>query len=271
MLWYQIVLLALVQGLTEFLPISSSAHLILPSQVLDWPDQGLAFDLAVHVGTLFAVLIYLRGDIINMIQACLAAVLGKGVSQDAKLAMMIVIGTIPAVFIGLLVKDFVEQSLRNILVIAVASIGFGLLLLLVEKKASLAKELDRLNISHSLLIGLAQALAFIPGTSRSGITITAALALGFNRRSALRFSFLLSIPLILAGGLLSGLDLYESGADGARWVQVAVATGVAGLSAYVCIHFFITLVDRIGMLPFVIYRVVLGFVLLSVYFLFLSA
>jgi undecaprenyl-diphosphatase len=268
MLFYQIIILALIQGLTEFLPISSSAHLILPSQILNWQDQGLAFDLAVHLGTLVAVLIYLHKEIIAMLVSCWKALLGKGVDDEAKLAMLIVLGTLPAVVIGFFVKDYVENNLRSILVIAIASIVFGLLLAIVDLNKSLKKQraLSTLNISNVLFIGFAQALAFIPGTSRSGITITAALALGFTRQSALRFSFLLSIPLILAGGLLSALDMYEAQASSTAWADVALATFVAGISAYACIHLFMIWVDKVGMLPFVIYRVILGIGLFFFYF-----
>lgn len=268
MLLYQLIILALIQGLTEFLPISSSAHLILPSQLLNWPDQGLAFDLAVHVGTLIAVLVYLRSDIIAMIKALLQALLGKGFNDDARLALYIILGTLPAVIVGFVVKDYVENNLRTTVVIAFASIVFGILLGLVDKSEHFKKErsLAALNTSNTLLIGLSQVLAFIPGTSRSGITITAALALGFTRQAALRFSFLLSIPLILAGGLLSGLDLYQADASAAIWKDILLATAIAGLSAYACIQIFMAWVDRVGMMPFVIYRVLLGVILLFIYY-----
>lgn len=268
MLLYQIIILALIQGLTEFLPISSSAHLILPSQLLNWPDQGLAFDLAVHLGTLLAVLIYLRSDIFLMIKALWLAIRGKGINEDARLALYIVLGTLPAVVIGLFVKDFVENNLRTILVIALTSIIFGILLAFVDNLERFKKQRDlkSMNVSTTLLIGFAQVLAFIPGTSRSGITITAALALGFSRQAALRFSFLLSIPLILAGGLLSGLDLYQADASAAMWGDILLATIIAGISAYACIRVFMSWVDRVGMMPFVIYRVLLGVVLLIIYY-----
>jgi len=268
MLFYQIVILALIQGLTEFLPISSSAHLILPSQLLGWPDQGLAFDLAVHLGTLVAVLIFLRNEITAMLVSLWHAANGKGFNDDARLAMFIILGTLPAIVIGFFVKDYVENNLRSILVIALASIIFGILLGVVDKMEALKKQrlLSRINISDSLLIGFAQAIAFIPGTSRSGITITAALALGFTRQSALRFSFLLSIPLILAGGLLASLDLYQAEVSTSIWKDIMLATFVAGISAYACISVFMSLVERVGMMPFVIYRIIFGILLLVVYF-----
>jgi len=266
MLLYQIILLALIQGLTEFLPISSSAHLILPSQLLNWPDQGLAFDLAVHVGTLLAVLVYLRRDIGSMILSCLNVLRGKPVDDNAVLSLFIVLATIPAIVIGFFIKDFVASHLRSILVIALASIGFGILLAVVDKTAKFKRDLGSLTATQAVIIGLAQAIAFIPGTSRSGITITAALALGYTRQSALRFSFLLSIPLILAGGSLSAFDLYQAELQSSIWLEICLGIFTAGISAFLCIKLFMHLVDRLGMLPFVIYRVLLGLGLLVVYF-----
>ena len=270
MLFHHIVVLALVQGLTEFLPISSSAHLILPAQVLGWPDQGLAFDLAVHLGTLGAVLVYMRKELWRMSLASLAVVKTHELDKDAKLTMMLVLATLPAVIIGYVVKDLVEAHLRSILVIALASIVFGILLAWVDKhqerKASLRKQMNDMTWTSALFIGFAQVLAFIPGTSRSGITITAALTLGFARQDALRFSFLLSIPIILAGSLLSALDLFQQGAPADVWRQILSGMLIAGVSAFACIHLFITWVDRLGMLPFVIYRVLLGIALLLLYF-----
>jgi undecaprenyl-diphosphatase len=266
---YQIILLALIQGVTEFLPISSSAHLILPSQVLGWKDQGLAFDLAVHLGTLIAVLVYLRKDIFSMILACVRVLSEKKLNPDAKLSLWVVLATLPAVVIGFFVKDYVELYLRSVLVIALASILFGILLAVVDRKAhksqKVVKSLGAMNLNNSLFIGFAQALAFIPGTSRSGITITAALALGFSRKESLRFSFLLSIPLILAGALLSALDLIEAETSLNIWQDIALATLISGLSAFACVHLFMTWVEKLGMMPFVIYRVLLGFVLIALY------
>ncbi len=262
MLLYQLIILALIQGLTEFLPISSSAHLILPSQILGWPDQGLIFDLAVHLGTLIAVLIYLRVELLRMCSACLSFPKTREFNQDIKLALLIMLATLPAVVIGFFIKDFVEQNLRSLLVIALTSIGFGLVLAWADFKGKKIHTLFSMNVRHSLVIGFAQVLAFIPGTSRSGITLTAALALGYERTDALRFSFLLSIPLILAGSLLGALELINAEVTLSVWRDLLLAMLVSGVSAYVCMHLLITWVNRVGMLPFVIYRVLLGFFLL---------
>lgn len=266
MLFYQIIILALIQGLTEFLPISSSAHLILPSQLLQWPDQGLAFDLALHVGTLLAVLLYLRKEIIAMIMGCFSSVRTGKINADSRLALLVILATLPAVVIGYLVKDFVEENLRSVLIIAITSIVFGILLGFYDKRGDKKININEINSKQSLIVGFAQVLAFIPGTSRSGITITAALALGFDRKSSLRFSFLLSIPIIVAGALLSTLDLVASEHSEQIWQEMLLAISVAGLSAYACIGVFIRLVDRVGMMPFVIYRIVFGVLLLYLYF-----
>lgn len=267
---FELIILALIQGLTEFLPISSSAHLILPSQILGWDDQGLAFDLAVHLGTLMAVIVYLRRDVWKMMVSCLVALRSRQLDDESRLALFVVAGTLPAVFIGFFIKDFVETELRSVLVIALASIFFGLLLAFVDRREHLSnvkrKFLSEMTLNRTLVIGFAQALAFIPGTSRSGITITAALALGFSRTEALRFSFLLSIPLIVAGALLSGKDLVDAKVSMDVWNDILLAMAISGLSAFACIHLFMKWVERVGMMPFVIYRVILGLVLLFIYF-----
>ncbi|MCL4133954.1 UNVERIFIED_CONTAM: hypothetical protein GTU68_013697 [Idotea baltica] len=247
MSYFEALMLALVQGFTEFLPISSSAHLILPSAVLGWEDQGLAFDVAVHVGTLAAVVIAFFGSVFK----------GER-SKEAKLAWMIILATIPACIFGLLMKDIVELYLRSAWVIATTTIIFGLLLWWVDKNSSLRDDEYQAGWKKALFIGLAQAMAIIPGTSRSGATITAALYLGFTREAAARFSFLMSIPIItLAGGYL-GLKLVTSG-DPIHVGTLLTGIVVSFISAYICIHFFLKLISRMGMTPFVIYRLILGF------------
>ena len=265
-----ILLLALIQGITEFLPISSSAHLILPSQVLGWPDQGLAFDVAVHVGTLAAVLLYFRRDFILLTLGWLRSVLPlkQGVRQTGRYSQMawaVIVGTIPACAAGLVFNDLIEQHLRSILVIAGTTLIFGGLLWFADRRRTEVRQVSSLQLKDALLIGCAQALALIPGTSRSGITITAGLMLGLTRRAAARFSFFLSAPLILAAGLFKTLELIALG-SAAPWLDVTLGALISGVSAYLCIHLFMELISRIGMTPFVIYRMVLGVVLLGVYF-----
>jgi undecaprenyl-diphosphatase len=261
-LWH-IIVLAVIQGLTEFLPISSSAHLILPSQVFGWPDQGLAFDVAVHVGTLAAVIWYFRAEVGRLTVAWVGDTVRGRVGQDSGLAWAVIAGTIPAGLAGLLLNDFIETSLRSGLVIAVSTIGFGLMLWWSDAVGRRNRDLPALTMKDAVIIGVAQALALIPGTSRSGITITAALFLGFGREAAARFSFLLSIPLILAAGLLKTLELVEQG-GATDWAAIALGAALSFVSAVVCIHLFLKFLERLGLMPFVIYRLVLGLLLLVV-------
>lgn len=261
----QAVLLALIQGLTEFLPISSSAHLILPAQLLGWEDQGLAFDVAVHVGTLLAIVLYFREDLIRLTRAWWLSLRGGHKSEDSGLAWMIVMATIPAGLAGILFNHAIETHLRATEVIAATTIIFALFLFWSDRAGRRVLELRSLNWKQALIIGVSQALALIPGTSRSGITMTAALFLGFSRDAAARFSFLLSIPLITAAGLLKTKELLESGTDN-DWQLIALGSAVAFASAYTCIHLFLQFLERIGFTPFVIYRLLLGCVLLILLF-----
>ena len=258
----QIILLAIVQGLTEFLPISSSAHLILVPLVLKWPDQGLAFDVAVHVGSLIAVVFYFRRVVAQMLQAWLQSLLGGESSKDSRLAWWIILGTIPAVIIGFVFKGFIESELRSPWVIAVTTIVFGLLLWVADRSPAKNRSEHELGIKDILVIGFFQAIALIPGTSRSGITITAGLLLGMSRRAAARFSFLLSMPLIFASGFLQTLDLMQSSLV-IDWMALILAVILSAVSAGLCIHYFLKLIDGIGMLPFVIYRLLLGAFLIA--------
>lgn len=261
----QAVLLALIQGLTEFLPISSSAHLILPAQLLGWEDQGLAFDVAVHVGTLLAIVIYFRGEVLNLSQAWLLSLTGKPVNEDSRLAWLIILATIPAGLAGVIFNQAIETHLRSTEVIAATTIVFALALYWSDRAGGKSFTLQRLDWKSALAIGVSQALALIPGTSRSGITMTAALFLGFSRDAAARFSFLLSIPLITAAGLLKTRELLESGSD-TDWTLIALGALVAFISAYACIHLFLRFLERIGFTPFVIYRLLLGAVLIVLLF-----
>jgi undecaprenyl-diphosphatase len=257
----QIIVLSLLQGFTEFLPISSSAHLILPSKILGWADQGLAFDVATHIGTLAAVILYFRRDVLAISQGWLTSGFSKDMDINARLAWAIVIATIPAGLVGLVYGDWIELNLRSSEVIAYSTIGFGLLLLAADRMANEHKDIVQMTLTAALIIGIFQALALIPGTSRSGITITAALFLGFQRQSAARFSFLISIPLILAAGLLKTKELVEQAVP-VDWMDIGLAALISAVSAYVCIYFFLAIINRIGMLPFVVYRLILGALLL---------
>ena len=259
----QVVILALVQGLTEFLPISSSAHLILVPVLTDWPDQGLAFDVAVHAGTLTAVVLYFRKELARMFIEWFTS-FKSGLTPDARLAWAVLLGTIPVGLAGLIFKDLIETELRSPLVIAVATIVFGLLLWIADKTGKRAKSEYGLLLCDVLVIGLAQALALIPGTSRSGITITAALMMGLTREAAARFSFLLSIPVIFLAGSFETFE-YLSVASVEDAQPLLVGALISAVSAYACIHYFLKLLERIGMMPFVAYRLALGGVLLVLF------
>lgn len=258
---FQIIVLALVQGITEFLPISSSAHLILVPIVFNWQDQGLAFDVAVHVGSLSAVMIYFRTEIKRMSQDWVQSLVHRKNIGESSLAWAVILTTIPAGITGLLLNDYIELNLRSTLVIAITTILFGLLLWYADAKGTQCRTEHSISIRDILVIGFMQALALIPGTSRSGITITAGLLVGLTRDAAARFSFLLSIPLILAGGGLKTKELIESSTV-VDWQAIILGTILSGISAYYCIHYFLKLLDRVGMMPFIVYRLLLGVVLL---------
>jgi len=260
----QTVLLALLQGLTEFLPISSSAHLIFPSQLLGWKDQGLAFDVAVHVGTLLAVVFYLRKDIARLWSGWCDSLVQREMNDQARVAWGLMLATLPAGLAGLWLDDYIEMYLRSILVIAMTTLVFGVLLAWADYRPRLNVLLDKLSWSKMLLIGVAQVFALIPGTSRSGVTMTAGLMLGLTREGAARFSFLLSVPLIAAIGVFKTLELIAEG-KAVDWYAMALGLAVSAVSAFCCIHWFIILVNRVGFMPFVIYRVVLSAALFYFY------
>jgi len=259
----QLIVLALVQGLTEFLPISSSAHLVLVPVVTGWPDQGLAFDVAVHVGTLLAVAGYFRAELAGMARD-LGTSLARGrLVGEARLACYVALGTVPVGAAGLAVDRLAGEALRSSAVIGAATLAFGVLLWWADRAGARRRDEHTLGLGDAVLIGLAQALALIPGTSRSGITMTAGLALGLTREAAARFSFLLSIPVIALAGGLKTVELAGS-PDPVAWGEMAAGVGLSAACAYLVIHFFLGLIGRIGMGPFVVYRLVLGVLLLAV-------
>lgn len=260
----QLIVLALVQGLTEFLPVSSSAHLILVPVLTDWPDQGLAFDIAVHVGTLAAVVAYFRRELGAMARDWFASVAGRGHTDESRLAWAVLWGTVPVGLAGLLGKSLIETHLRSPLVIAATTIVFGLLLGYAYIAGRRSRDEYGIGRADVVVIGCAQALALIPGTSRSGITITAALLRGFEARASARFSFLLSIPVIALAGMLQVKDLLDAPVP-VQWRTLIAATVVSAVSAYLCIHYFLSLLDRVGMTPFVVYRLLLGGLLLVLF------
>ena len=222
-----------------------------------WKDQGLAFDVAVHVGTLSAVVLYFRKEIMQMTRSWFKSVTGKGFDKDAKLAWAVLFGTILVGLSGLLFKDFIAEHLREPVVIASSTLVFGLLLWLADAKGRRVRDEYMINWKDVLVIGCAQALALIPGTSRSGATMTAALLMGLSRQAAARFSFLLSIPVIVLAGGLETKDYLEH-ASITDMQPLMLGALLSGVSAYFCIHYFLKLLERIGMMPFVIYRIALA-------------
>ncbi len=262
--WYQAVALAILQGLTEFLPISSSAHLVIPSLILHWPDQGLAFDVSVHVGTLSAVLVYYRRDLYGMACAWFRSLAGKGSSPQSRIVWYLAAASIPAGVLGVVMGDFIEAHARNLPVIATTTLVFGLLLGVADRYAQRIPGDRPLGLGGAMFVGVAQALALVPGVSRSGITITAGLFLNFSRQDAARFSFLLSIPVIAGAGALKGLELVESGVD-VDWQMLGGAVLISGVAAFACIALFLRLLDRLGMMPFVYYRIALAGILYAIW------
>ena len=255
--------LAFIQGLTEFLPVSSSAHLILPSKLFGWDDQGLSFDMALHLGTLIAVLIYYRKDLLAIALAIIRQLVQRQPSDESRLGWHLVLATIPAAVAGLLFEHEVETRLRSVHVIIVTTIFYGVLLGVADRMALQTKSLGQMTWRTALVIGLAQMLAIIPGTSRSGITMTAALFSNMKRADAARFSFLLSIPTIGGAALLDMIELLRS--NSVNWHELLYAMTVSAIVAFFCIHYFLKLIAHISFIPFVIYRVLLGLVLLFIF------
>jgi undecaprenyl-diphosphatase len=261
----QLVTIAIVQGITEFLPISSSGHLVLVPIFAGWPDQGLLIDVAVHVGTLGAVTVYLWRDVWRLFRALFRIGRGTG-DPDVRLLFHLVIATIPVVIAGLLIHKFVGNGLRTLPVIGWTTLIFGLALYAADRFGAQFRRMDGMGAGAALWIGLSQILALIPGTSRSGITITAARLLGYDRREAARFSMLLSIPTIIAAGGLAGKDLLESG-DSMLQADAMIALGLSFVMALIAIIAMMGWLRRSTFTPFVIYRVVLGVGLLAVAYL----
>ena len=263
--FWQLLWLAVIQGLTEFLPVSSSAHLILPSQILDWPDQGPLIDVMAHFGSLFAVLIYFRRDVGRLLLGLLD-LLKRNLSRDAVLALSLIIATPPALILGaVMAVTGLDEAVRSPLVIATTTIVFGVLLWLADLWGREERVAEDLTWKGALGMGLAQAVALVPGTSRSGITMTVGRAMGLTRVEAARFSMLMSLPVIGAGGLYSLLKLSSVETAGASLSDGLVVAGLSFAAAYLAIALFMRWVPRIGMFPFMVYRLALGAVLLMMF------
>ncbi|MFK7902006.1 MAG: undecaprenyl-diphosphate phosphatase [Nitratireductor sp.] len=257
----QIIVLAIVQGITEFLPISSSGHLILVPAFTGWADQGVITDVMVHVGSLFAVIVYFWKDVLNLIKGGLD-LLRLRMNDNSRMALYIILATIPAVILGLLLKKSgVADNLRSVEVIAWNAIIFGVLMYVMDALGARTKRMEDMKLKPALVIGFAQALALIPGTSRSGVTMTAARYLGFERAEAARFSFLLGIPAIAGAGAFVTLDFLETGAS--IPMDAIYAAMLTFFAALLAIAALMAIVKRTSFLVFVIYRIALGLLLFA--------
>jgi len=256
-----LAVLAAVQGITEFLPISSSGHLILVPIFMGWQDQGLLLDVAVHVGTLGAVLLYFWRDIGTILAGLGSMVKGKR-HPGSRLLGLLILGTLPVIGAGYLMNEYYSDGLRSLMIIGWTTFGFGVLLYLADKFGMTIRRIEHMTIGGTLFIGIAQCLALIPGTSRSGITVTAARMLGFERADAARFSMLLSIPTILGAGVLKGWELYKLG-DVQLTGDAMMAAALAFGTALIAIALMMAWLKRATFTPFVIYRLILGAALLA--------
>ena len=259
----QIIVLAIVQGLTEFLPISSSGHLVLVPYLVEWTDQGLAFDVAVHFGSLIAVCVFFREDILGLLRGAGQLLGGHAALPQANMALAIGLGTIPAAAAGLFLASWIEANLRDPSIIVYTLSGYGILMAVADRFGKSERIIADIRVRDAFMIGCAQALALVPGTSRSGVTITAARFMGFKRQDAARFSFLLSAPVILLATVYKGFELVTGEAT-VPWGDLAVGALVSAIVAYLSIEFFMRFVSRIGLAPFAIYRLALAAVLLYV-------
>jgi undecaprenyl-diphosphatase len=253
------VVLGLVQGLTEFLPVSSSGHLILVPHVFGWPDQGLAFDAVMHLGTLAALLAYFRRELLDMVSGALSR----------RLAVLLVAATIPGGLAGVLLEKLVESKLRSPLLIACTTAGWAIVMWIADRRAAAAPAgpgdpLERVSAGQGLAVGCAQALALIPGTSRSGITITAGLLGGLDRATAARFAFLLGIPITAGAGGLKALHLVRHGVPPGEAGPLAAALVAAFLSGWLAVWFLVSYLKTRSLRPFVVYRLLLALVIFLV-------
>jgi undecaprenyl-diphosphatase len=260
-----ISILALVQGLTEFLPVSSSGHLVLVPALTGWPDQGLVIDVAVHVGSLLAVLIYFWRETWMVFLGFFQLVLGRG-GPGSQLALYLIVATLPVLIVGaLFVRYDVNAALRSAEVVGWTTIGFGILLFLADRTGMTIRRLEHMKVDLALAIGLAQVLALVPGTSRSGITMTMARFLGFERIDGARFSMLMSMPVIVAAAAVAARDLAQSGEPILNG-DAGLAAGLAFLTALLSIAILMAMLKRMSFAPFVAYRMFLGMVLPVLYY-----
>ena len=268
-------ILGFIQGLTEFLPISSSAHLILVPWMFGWDPEGIVFDVALHVGTAVAVLVYFWRHWIIIVREMIRGLLtGQPLANgQRKLGWLLVVGTIPAMVLGLTLEDIIERRLRSPIITVGTLIAFGFVLLWAERKSRRSRSMEALTWGDSIWIGLSQALALVPGVSRSGITISTAMLRDAGRETAARFSFLLSTPVIVGAGLLAALRLVRhagivgsQSSAGPAWAVIGVGVTSAAVTGFLCIRYFLRYVQTRSLFPFVVYRFFLALVVLVLFF-----
>ena len=267
MSWIEAVVLGLVQGLTEFLPISSSAHLRVVGEALGWGDPGAAFTAITQIGTEAAVLLYFRRDIGRIISAWVRSLADRAMrsNPDARMGWLIIVGTLPIGILGLLFQDRIETTFRDLRIVAIALVAFSLVLYWADRVGRKKRELDQLTVGHGIAFGFAQAMALVPGVSRSGGTITMGLFLGYSRAAAARYSFLLAVPAVLASGFFQVYEALTGGVAGeaVAWGPTIVATVLAFGVGLAVIAWLLRYLDRGSFTPFVVYRVVLGLLILA--------
>ena len=259
----QLIVLAVVQGLTEFLPISSSGHLVLVPGIFGWTDQGLAFDVAVHFGSLLAVCIFFRHDVLAILRGAINVLTGDVASVNAQMALKLGIATVPVALAGLLFAGWIAGNLRDPMVVVVTLSAYGLLMGFADRYSPAERNITDVGFRDAILLGLVQALALVPGTSRSGITITMARLLGIARQDAARFSFLLSVPAILLATMYEAVMLV-TGDAAVPWDNLSIAALISAIVAYISIEFFMRVVSVIGLMPFTVYRLLLASVIFYV-------
>jgi undecaprenyl-diphosphatase len=257
----QIVVLAIIQGITEFLPISSSGHLVLVPYFTSWPDQGLDFDLAVHIGTLTAIVAYFRRTLGAMARDWLRSLAQRREVGESRLAWAVLFGTIPAGLVGLFFRHDIETTLRSPWVVACTTIGYAVVLWMADRHRGERQERS-IGWLDVVVIGCAQALALVPGTSRSGVTMSAALFRGLSREAAARFSFLMAVPVMTAAGLAE-IPSYVDSTVPVDTRAIVLGLVISAVTGFVCIHYLLKWLTRFGMLPFVLYRLALGALLLT--------
>jgi len=265
--WFEAVVLGIVQGLTEFLPISSNAHLRIVGAAFGWSDPGAAFTAITQIGTEVAVVLYFAHDIARIVGAWVGSLFNakRRSDPDARMGWLIIVGSIPIIILGLLFQKQIETNLRDLRIIAIALVAFSLILYIADRIGAKKRELEDLTVGHGVVYGLAQALALIPGVSRSGGTITAGLFLGYTRSAAARYSFLLAIPAVLGSGLYEVYKTFKGGVHGAQveWGPTILATVLAFVVGLSVIAWLLRYLNRGSFTPFVVYRVVLGLLVLA--------